>query len=131
MLTSMAIYSLYKYYKKWRSQDSGSGAGDGAEDGAGAGSSAHAALDSHESAAGDKNSIFHTLATYSSRAQSNLANNARTVLICTLYMFIGPSLILLNKHILTDLQVCVCMCVHVCACVCMLCVGWGEYLCSI
>jgi len=119
MLTSMAIYSLYKYYKKWRG---GTGPGGGGDLSPGSDAASGTSLMPDEYVPSDKdrdrddekNSIFSIIANYSKYAQLNFVDNAKNVLICTLYMILGPSLILLNKHILTDLQVC-CM-LHVICC---------------
>eukprot|EP00605_Chrysophyceae_sp_TOSAG23-4_P002455 GSChrysophyteH1.ASY1.ANO1.2714.1 assembled CDS len=81
MLTSLAIYHAYKHYKRWQNGGSTDDPEDGKESSTVAG---FGLLDAE-----------HT---------TTIKKHLKTVLICAVYMVIGPALILLNKHILTDLD---------------------------
>eukprot|EP00606_Chrysophyceae_sp_TOSAG23-5_P001288 GSChrysophyteH2.ASY1.ANO1.890.1 assembled CDS len=88
MLTSFALYTAYKHYKKWKT---GGDDPSGDDDEASAGGST-----GQLGTAGGKISMFGD--------RDALKKALKTVLICAIYMVVGPGLILLNKHILTDLN---------------------------
>jgi hypothetical protein len=89
MITSMVLYSLYKQYKKWR--DGGTDANQ--EDG-------ESLLDG-EDGGGDGKSMSSLALLW---ANVNVLKNLKPIVMCTLYMFLGPGLILLNKYILKDVK---------------------------
>ena len=76
MLTSLALYSLYKYFIKKR----------------GEGDDSTSTTEKEKAAARPNNTC------------SNMQIDMRTVLLCSVFMFVGPALILLNKFILQNLH---------------------------
>ena len=84
MITSMVIYTAYKHYKKWKS-------GGVVEE------------DDATSSRDDKDNTKSSSGFSDLLARIDVMKNAKTIGICILYMFLGPSLILLNKYILSDL----------------------------